>query len=90
MRGGDPAVCAHRVEHFTAFLRPGECAAEIQQFALIGLRQFTALKGLASVRWRSNNLLSSGLSTSLRSKACRVRGGDPEVCSHRVELLTAF
>ena len=36
VRGGDPAVCFHRVEAVHSIQRPGERAAGIQQFALIG------------------------------------------------------
>ena len=38
MRGGDPEVCSHRVEAVHSIQRPGERAAGIQQFALIGSR----------------------------------------------------
>ena len=77
MLGGDPAACAHRVEQF-AVLRglEGSCWAEIHQFALVGL------------------------SSSLHSEACNAlgasdeviqsAGGDPAVCSHGVEQLTAL
>ena len=38
MRGGDPAVCSHRVEAVHSILSPDKRAAEIQKFALIGSR----------------------------------------------------
>ena len=58
VRGGDPAVCSHRVEAVHSIQRPGERAAGIQPFAVIGLRQLTAFRGLASARRRSRSLLS--------------------------------
>ena len=77
MLGGNPAVSSHRVAQFPALRGlEGSCGAEIHQFALIGLS--------SSMHSEACNAL--GASDEVVQRA----GGDPAVCSHRVEQFTAF
>ena len=60
VRGGDPAVCAHRVEQFAALRGlEGSCWEEIQQVAPIGLSN-----SLPSEAWGAS---AGRRSSSLRS-----------------------
>ena len=102
MLGGDPAAGSHRVERFPALRGlEGSCWAEIHQFALIGLSSSLHSEACNALGASGGAIHSDTSHEHGRGRGIfegegevtftwLVLGGDPSVCSHRVEQFTAL